>query len=45
MSLTFPGESEEYRAGQDHRSVGTLEPVWNLFTREGRPDWEERLSY
>ena len=34
--------------GQDHRSVGTLEPLWNLFdlTREGRPmDWEERLSY
>src|SRR5213078_407170 len=25
--------------GQDHRSVGTLEPLWNLFdlTREGRP--------
>jgi predicted dithiol-disulfide oxidoreductase (DUF899 family) len=34
--------------GQDHRSVGTLEPLWNLFdlTREGRPtDWEERISY
>ena len=34
--------------GQDHRSVGTLEPLWNLFdlTREGRPtDWEEQLSY
>lgn len=34
--------------GQDHRSVGTLEPLWNLFdlTREGRPtDWHERLSY
>jgi predicted dithiol-disulfide oxidoreductase (DUF899 family) len=34
--------------GQDHRSVGTLEPLWNLFdlTREGRPsDWDERLSY
>jgi predicted dithiol-disulfide oxidoreductase (DUF899 family) len=32
---------------QDHRSVGTLEPLWNLFdlTREGRPDWDERLSY
>jgi predicted dithiol-disulfide oxidoreductase (DUF899 family) len=30
--------------GQDHRSVGTLEPLWNLFdlTREGRPvDWDE----
>jgi predicted dithiol-disulfide oxidoreductase (DUF899 family) len=33
--------------GQDHRSVGTLEPLWNLFdlTREGRPNWDERLSY
>jgi predicted dithiol-disulfide oxidoreductase (DUF899 family) len=34
--------------GQDHRSVGTLEPLWNLFdlTPEGRPtDWDERLSY
>ena len=34
--------------GQDHRSVGTLEPLWNLFdlTREGRPtDWNEQLSY
>jgi predicted dithiol-disulfide oxidoreductase (DUF899 family) len=34
--------------GQDHRSVGTLEPLWNMFdlTREGRPtDWDERLSY
>jgi len=34
--------------GQDDRSVGTLEPLWNLFdlTREGRPtDWEEQLSY
>jgi predicted dithiol-disulfide oxidoreductase (DUF899 family) len=33
--------------GQDHRSVGTLEPLWNLFdlTREGRPDWDEKLSY
>jgi predicted dithiol-disulfide oxidoreductase (DUF899 family) len=34
--------------GQDHRSVGTLEPLWNLFdlTMEGRPtDWDERLSY
>lgn len=34
--------------GQDHRSVGTLEPLWNLFdlTKEGRPtDWDERLSY
>jgi predicted dithiol-disulfide oxidoreductase (DUF899 family) len=34
--------------GQDHRSVGALEPLWNLFdlTREGRPtDWDEQLSY
>ena len=34
--------------GQDHRSVGTLEPLWNLFdlTPEGRPmDWDEQLSY
>jgi predicted dithiol-disulfide oxidoreductase (DUF899 family) len=34
--------------GQDDRSVGTLEPLWNLFdlTREGRPtDWEEQLTY
>lgn len=34
--------------GQDDLSVGTLEPLWNLFdlTREGRPsDWEEQLSY
>jgi predicted dithiol-disulfide oxidoreductase (DUF899 family) len=33
--------------GQHPRHVGTLEPVWNLFdlTREGRPDWEEQLSY
>jgi predicted dithiol-disulfide oxidoreductase (DUF899 family) len=33
--------------GQDHRSVGTLEPLWNLFdlTREGRPDWDEQISY
>jgi predicted dithiol-disulfide oxidoreductase (DUF899 family) len=33
--------------GQDHRSVGTLEPLWNLFdlTREGRPQWDEQLSY
>ena len=34
--------------GQDDRSVGTLEPLWNLFdlTLEGRPtDWEEQLSY
>jgi predicted dithiol-disulfide oxidoreductase (DUF899 family) len=33
--------------GQDPRGVGTLEPLWNLFdlTREGRPDWDEQLSY
>jgi predicted dithiol-disulfide oxidoreductase (DUF899 family) len=33
--------------GQDPRHVGTLEPVWNLFdlTRDGRPCWDERLSY
>lgn len=34
--------------GQDHHSVGTLEPLWNLFdlTPEGRPaDWDEQLSY
>ena len=33
--------------GQDPRHVGTLEPLWNLLdlTREGRPDWEEQLSY
>jgi predicted dithiol-disulfide oxidoreductase (DUF899 family) len=34
--------------GQDHRSVGTLEPLWNIFdlTREGRPmDWGEQLQY
>jgi predicted dithiol-disulfide oxidoreductase (DUF899 family) len=33
--------------GQDHRSVGTLEPLWNLFdlTPDGRPDWDEQLTY
>jgi predicted dithiol-disulfide oxidoreductase (DUF899 family) len=33
--------------GQDPRHVGTLEPLWNLFdlTREGRPDFDEQLSY
>jgi predicted dithiol-disulfide oxidoreductase (DUF899 family) len=32
---------------QDPRHVGTLEPVWNIFdlTPEGRPDWDEQLSY
>jgi predicted dithiol-disulfide oxidoreductase (DUF899 family) len=34
-------------AEQDPRHVGTLEPLWNLFdlTPEGRPDWDEQLSY
>jgi predicted dithiol-disulfide oxidoreductase (DUF899 family) len=35
-------------SGQDHRSVGTLEPLWNLFdlTPEGRPtDWDEQFDY
>ena len=33
--------------GQDPRHVGTLEPLWNLFdlTHEGRPDWDEQLTY
>jgi predicted dithiol-disulfide oxidoreductase (DUF899 family) len=33
--------------GQDPRHVGTLEPVWNLLdlTPDGRPDWDEQLSY
>ncbi len=33
--------------GQDPRHLGTLEPVWNLFdlTPQGRPDWDEQLSY
>jgi predicted dithiol-disulfide oxidoreductase (DUF899 family) len=33
--------------GQDPRHVGTIEPVWNLFdlTPEGRPAWDEQLSY
>jgi predicted dithiol-disulfide oxidoreductase (DUF899 family) len=33
--------------GQDPRHMGTLEPLWNLFdlTPEGRPDWDEQLSY
>jgi predicted dithiol-disulfide oxidoreductase (DUF899 family) len=33
--------------GQEPRHVGTLEPIWNLFdlTPEGRPDWDEQLSY
>jgi predicted dithiol-disulfide oxidoreductase (DUF899 family) len=37
----------QWDPGQDPRHVGTLEPVWNLFdlTPEGRPDWDEQLSY
>jgi predicted dithiol-disulfide oxidoreductase (DUF899 family) len=33
--------------GQEPRHVGMLEPLWNLFdlTPEGRPDWDEQLSY
>jgi len=33
--------------GQDPRHVGMLEPLWNLFdlTRDGRPNWDEQLSY
>jgi predicted dithiol-disulfide oxidoreductase (DUF899 family) len=33
--------------GQDPRHVGTIEPLWNLFdlVPEGRPDWDEQLSY
>ena len=33
--------------GEDPRHVGLLEPVWNLFdlTPEGRPSWDEQLSY
>jgi predicted dithiol-disulfide oxidoreductase (DUF899 family) len=33
--------------GQDARSVGTLEPIWNMFDliREGRPDRDELFSY
>jgi predicted dithiol-disulfide oxidoreductase (DUF899 family) len=36
-----------WEPGQDPRHVGTLEPVWNLFdlTPDGRPDWDEQLSY
>jgi predicted dithiol-disulfide oxidoreductase (DUF899 family) len=34
-------------SGQDPRHVGTLEPLWNFFDLipEGRPDWDEQLSY
>jgi predicted dithiol-disulfide oxidoreductase (DUF899 family) len=33
--------------GQHPRHVGTIEPLWNLFdlAREGRPEWDEQLSY
>jgi predicted dithiol-disulfide oxidoreductase (DUF899 family) len=33
--------------GQHPRHVGTIEPLWNLFdlTPEGRPEWDEQLSY
>jgi predicted dithiol-disulfide oxidoreductase (DUF899 family) len=33
--------------GQEPRHVGTLEPLWNLFdlTPEGRPNWDEQLTY
>jgi predicted dithiol-disulfide oxidoreductase (DUF899 family) len=33
--------------GQDPRHLGTLEPLWNLFdlTPEGRPNWDEQLTY
>ena len=43
-SETFYGT---WDPGQDPRHVGTLEPLWNLFdlTPEGRPDWDEQLSY
>jgi predicted dithiol-disulfide oxidoreductase (DUF899 family) len=32
---------------QDPRHVGTLEPLWNMLdlTPEGRPAWDEQLSY
>jgi predicted dithiol-disulfide oxidoreductase (DUF899 family) len=37
----------QWDPGQDPRHVGTLEPLWNLFDLipEGRPDWDEQLSY
>jgi predicted dithiol-disulfide oxidoreductase (DUF899 family) len=43
-SELFYGPSDP---GQDPRHVGTLEPLWNLLdlTPEGRPDWDEQLSY
>jgi predicted dithiol-disulfide oxidoreductase (DUF899 family) len=38
---------EPSEPGQDPRAVGTLETFWNLldFTPEGRPDWDEQLTY
>jgi hypothetical protein len=33
MDVTFPGESAEYRAARDD------------LTPEGRPDWDEQLTY
>jgi predicted dithiol-disulfide oxidoreductase (DUF899 family) len=37
----------QWDPGQDPRHVGTLEPLWNLFdlTPEGRPEWDEQLTY
>ena len=37
----------QWDPGQDPRHVGLLEPVWNMFdlTPEGRPDFDEQLSY
>jgi predicted dithiol-disulfide oxidoreductase (DUF899 family) len=37
----------QWDRGQDPRHVGLLEPVWNMFdlTPEGRPDFDEQLSY
>jgi predicted dithiol-disulfide oxidoreductase (DUF899 family) len=33
--------------GQEPRHVGTLEPLWNFFDLipEGRPNWDEQISY
>jgi predicted dithiol-disulfide oxidoreductase (DUF899 family) len=33
--------------GQDPRAAGTIETLWNVFdlTPEGRPAWDEQLSY
>jgi predicted dithiol-disulfide oxidoreductase (DUF899 family) len=37
----------QWDPAQDPRHVGLLEPVWNMFdlTPEGRPNWDEQLSY